>query len=447
MSQSHEDLSLLEELVRRACRGGASAADAVLIRSAGLSHRQRLGKTENLEREEAFDLGLRVLDGKRQAIVSSTDLAKGALDALLDRALAMVKSVPEDPYCGLADPDQLAREIPDLDLFDPQEVDPDTLKDLATACEDAALAVAGVTNSDGAEASWGRHGIALAASNGFARSYDTSSHAVSASVLAGEGLGMETDYDFSTAIHGEDLEDAALVGRRAGERAVRRLKARKPRTAKLPIVFEPRVAGSILGHLAGAISGPAVARGTSFLKDSLGKELFDGTVSIIDDPHRLRGLRSKPFDAEGLANSRRAIIDKGVLTTWILSLASARQLGLESTGHASRSPSSPPGPATSNLYIEPGAQSPQELIADIAEGFMVTDMMGMGVNPVTGDYSRGAAGFWIEKGEITYPVSEATIAGNLKDMFRNLTPANDLVFRYGTNAPTLRIEGMTVAGA
>jgi PmbA protein len=258
---------------------------------------------------------------------------------------------------------------------------------------------------------------------------------------------METDYDYSTTIHGEDLEDASTVGRRAGERAVKRLNARKPKTAKLPIVFEPRVAGSLLGHLAGAISGPAIARGTSFLKDSLGKALFDGSISIIDDPHRLRGLRSKPFDAEGLANSRRAIIDKGVLTTWIMSLSSARQLGLESTGHASRSPSSPPSPSVSNLSMEAGNLSPEELVADVAEGFYVTDMMGMGVNHVTGDYSRGAAGFWIEKGEITHPVSEATIAGNLKDMFRNLTPANDLEFRFGTNAPTLRIEGMTVAGA
>lgn len=447
MSQSLEDLSLLEDLIRRACKGGPYAADAVLIRSAGLSHRQRLGKTENLEREEAVDLGLRVLEGKRQAIVSSTDLTKPALDALVERALAMVKSVPEDPYCGLADPDQLAREIPDLDLHDPVEPSPDSLRERATACEEAALAIPGVTNSDGAEAGWGWHGIALAASNGFAQSYETSSHAVSASVLAGEGLGMETDYDYSTAIHGEDLEDAGTVGKRAGERAVRRLEARKPRTARLPIVYEPRVAGSLLGHLAGAISGPAIARGTSFLKESLEKALFDASISVIDDPHRPRGLRSKPFDAEGLANAHRAIIDKGILTTWVMSLSSARQLGLESTGHASRSPSSPPAPSVNNLYMEAGSLSPAELIADIAEGFYVTDMMGMGVNPVTGDYSRGAAGFWIEKGEITYPVSEATIAGNLKDMFRNLTPANDLEFRYGTNTPTLRVEGMTVAGA
>jgi PmbA protein len=258
---------------------------------------------------------------------------------------------------------------------------------------------------------------------------------------------MERDYEFSTAVYGRDLEDAAALGRRAGEKAVRRLGARKPATGKVTVIYDPRAANSLLGHLAGAISGPAIARGTSFLKDKMGQAIFAPGITIADDPHRQRGLRSRPFDAEGVATTRRNVVEDGRLTTWILSLSSARQLGLETTGHAVRGTSGPPSPATTNLYLEPGKLSPEALMADIRNGFYVTEMMGMGVNGITGDYSRGAAGFWIENGQITYPVSEVTIAGNLKDMFRQLTPANDLVFRYGINAPTLRVEGMTVAGA
>ena len=258
---------------------------------------------------------------------------------------------------------------------------------------------------------------------------------------------MERDYDFSSMVYGSDLEDAAVVGRRAGQKAVRRLGARKAKTAKLPVVFDPRVAGGLVGHLAGAINGVSIARGTSFLKDMLGQKVFAAGINIIDEPHRPRGLRSKPFDGEGVANETLNVIEDGVLTTWILDLASARQLGLETTGRAARGTSSPPGPSTTNLYMAPGSASPQELMADIGQGLYVTEMMGMGVNGVTGDYSRGAAGFWIEQGELAYPVSEVTIAGNLKEMFPLITPANDLEFRYGTNAPTLRIDGMNLAGA
>ncbi|MGE5766796.1 MAG: TldD/PmbA family protein, partial [Bacteroidota bacterium] len=288
--------------------------------------------------------------------------------------------------------------------------------------------------------------IALVTSNGFARGYARSGHSVGVSVIAGEGLGMESDYEFASAVYGRELDDPAEVGRRAGERAVQRLGAKKPPTRRLPIVFDPRISNSLLRHLAGAISGPSIARGTSFLKDRLDSQVFAKSITIVDDPHRPHGLASKPFDGEGLPNRRMNVVEDGRLTTWILDLSSARQLGLKSTGHAARGTSSPPSPSTSNLYMEPGELSPQALMADIEDGFYVTNLMGMGINGVTGDYSRGASGFRIEKGELTTPISEATIAGNLKQMFLNVTPADDLVFKYGANAPTLRIDGMTLAG-
>ncbi len=442
-----DPLALLDDLIARARKAGADAADAVLVEGASLSHAQRLGKVEKLERAEGYDLGLRVLIGKRQAIVSSNDRSAAALAALIERAIAMAKTVPEDPYCGLADSSELARDWPDLDLVDPQEPAPEALIAQAGAAEDAARAVAGVTNSEGAEAGWSRSRIALAASNGFAGSYGMTHRSVSVAVLAGTGTGMERDYDFSSAIWGEDLADPVAIGKSAGERAVKRLGARKVATCQAPVVFDPRVAGGMLRHLVGAISGPAIARGTSFLKDKLGQRIMPAGISIIDDPHRKRGLRAKPFDGEGVRNGRRAIIEDGVLQTWLLDLRSARQLGLKSTGHASRGTSGPPGPGPTNLFLEPGAVTAAELIGDITHGFYVCELMGMGVNGVTGDYSRGAAGFWIENGEIAYPVSELTIAGNLKDMFMHLTPANDLVFKTGSDAPSLRIDGMTVAGA
>ncbi|HVA14571.1 MAG TPA: TldD/PmbA family protein [Stellaceae bacterium] len=442
-----DPLSLLGDLIARATKAGADAADAVLFEGASLSHAQRLGKVEKLERSEGYDLGLRVLVGKRQAIVSSNDRSASALSELIERAIAMAKTVPEDPYCGLAAPDELARDWPSLELDDPTEPAPETLIARASAAEDAARAVKGVTNSEGAEASWGRSRVTLVASNGFAGSYSGTNSSVSAAVLAGSGTGMERDYDYTSAVWAEDLLDPSAIGTSAGERAVKRLNPRKVATQRVPVVLDPRVAGGMLRHLIGAISGPAIARGTSFLKDKLGQRIFPAGLAIIDDPHRKRGLRAKPFDGEGVRNRRRALVEDGVLQTWLLDQRSARQLGMKSTGHASRGTSGPPGPAPTNLYMAPGAVTAQELIADIAQGFYVNELMGMGINGITGDYSRGAAGFWIENGAIAYPVSEVTIAGNLKDMFLNLTPASDLVFKTGSDAPTLRIEGMTVAGA
>ena len=441
-----ERLDLLSSLIAKAKAAGADAADAVLGEGVSLTLARRLDKPEHLERAEGTDLGLRVFMGKRQAIVSSSDLGRRALDELVERAVAMVKVVPEDAFCGLADPAQLARDFPDFDGCDPVEPTPEMLTERARIAEEAARAVPGVTNSEGAQAAWGRSTVAFVASNGFARARTSSSHSISASVLAGEGLGMERDYDFTTAVHAADLESPEVIGRRAGERAVKRLKPQKATSTQVPVVYDPRVADSLIRHLASAVMGPAVARGTTFLKDKLGQRVFAPGIIIVDDPHRRRGLRSKAYDGDGIPTRKKNVVDDGVLTTWILDLGSARQLGLETTGNASRGTSSPPSPSTTNFYLAAGARSPKELIADIESGFYVTELIGMGVNGVNGDYSRGASGFWIENGEIAYPVSEITVAGNLKDMFLHMTPADDLEFRHATDAPTVRVDGMTVAG-
>ena len=439
-------LDLLTDLVASAKKVGADAADAVIFKSAHLGLRQRLGKPEMLERSESQDLGLRVLVGKRQASVSSTDPSPKALSELVERAVAMARLAPEDPYCGLADPDAIARNVPDLDLNDPAEPSPEALESRAKETEDAARAVPGITNSEGAEATWSRSEIAIAASNGFTGAYARSGHGVSVSVVAGTGAGMETDYDYSSSVYGGDLEDAAVVGRRAGERTVKRLNPKKAETARVPVVFDPRVAASLVSHIAGAINGPSIARKASFLKDRMGQQILAHGLSVIDDPLKPRGLRSRPFDGEGIAARRMALVEDGVLKTWLLDLASARQLGLVTTGHAARGTSGPPSPSASNLYLAAGTKSRDELMADIKSGFYVTSLMGHGINMVTGDYSRGASGFWIENGKLTYPVSEVTVAGNLKDMFLAMTPANDLEFRMAVNSPTLRVEGMTIAG-
>lgn len=446
MTSPRPPLELLDGLIQAAKNTGADAADAVFIKGTSLSLAQRLGEPESLERSESTDVGLRVLIGQRQAIVSTSDLRQAALDQIVTQSVAMAKSVPEDPFCGIAEPDQLMMTPPDLDICDPDDVSPDALKDWARDAEDAARAVPGVTNSEGAEASWSRTRIALMASNGFAQTYERGRVGLSASVIAGEGTAMERDYDYSSAVYTEDLLTPEDIGKSAGEKAVKRLKPRKMPTAQVPVVYDPRAGGSIIRHLASAINGTAVARGTTFLKESLDQRLFPENIQIFDDPHRRRGLGSRPFDGEGIAAERLTLIDQGVLTTWLLDLRSARQLGLQTSGRAARGVTSPPSPTTTNLYLEAGTQTPEELIADIKSGFYVTELIGMGVNTVTGDYSRGAGGFWIENGEITFPVSEVTIAGNLKDMFASLSAANDLEFRYGTNVPTLRIEGMTIAG-
>ena len=442
----HAPSDLLGDLLQRAKKAGADAADAMLVESGALAVTRRLGKLEKVERAESHDLGLRVFVGRRQAIVSSGELDGAALDHLVQQAVTIAKAVPEDRYAGLAEPEQIATSLPDLDLDDGVEPDAEALAELAGAAEEAALAHPRITNSEGAEAHWSRSRTTLAATNGFVGAVARSSHGLSAAVIAGGNGAMERDYEFASVIRAADLPDAATLGRQAAERAARRLNPRKVRSQAVPVVFEPRVAGSIIRHLVGAISGPAVARGTTFLKDSMGERIFAEGISIVEDPLRPDGLRSRAFDAEGIAARQYRLIDRGVLTTWLLDCASARQLGLQPTGHAVRGVSSAPSPAPANVHVEPGTIGPQELIQDIPSGFYVTEMMGMGINYVTGDYSRGAAGFWIENGEIASPVSEVTIAGTLQNMFLALTPASDLSFRYGIDAPTLRIEGMTVAG-
>jgi len=446
LSFSKDPLGHLSDLVAAAKTAGADAADAIYVEGISVSTACRKGKPESLSRSEGYDLGLRVLIGKRQAIVSSSDLSKAALDDLVSRAVAMAKVVPEDPYCGLAPAELLATDIPDLDTCDPVEPSAAVMEQRTAEAEEAALAIAGVSNSEGAEAGWGKSRMAVAGTNGFAQQREGSGHSLSVSVVAGEGTRMERDYDYSTAVYGSDLSKAADLGRSAGEKAVARLNPQKVATTQVPVVFDPRVSSSLVGHLAGAINGSSVARGTTFLKDKMGARLFGEGVQIIDDPRRQRGLRSKAFDAEGVATQTRHLIENGVLQTWILDLRSARQLGLETTGNASRGPSSPPSPSTTNLYMAAGQISRDDLIGGIKSGLYVTELIGMGVNGITGDYSRGAGGFWIENGEITYPVNEVTIAGNLLDIFQNLVPADDLEFRFSTNAPTLRVDGLTLAG-
>jgi PmbA protein len=438
---------VLETLIRAARAAGADAADALVVESVSSSVSYRLGKLEDVERAESSDLGLRVFVGERVAFVSSTDLSPRGVSELPERAVAMARLAPEDKFAGLAPADRLAATYPDLDIEDRGEPSADLLVERARAVEGAAMAVKGITNSEGGGASFGRSAIALATSTGFFGRYAATSHSIGVSVVAGEGTGMETDHDSASARHAVDLESAELVGRRAGERTVARLNPHKMKSKAMPVVFDPRVSAGLIGHFAGAISGASIARGVSFLKDKMGEAVFAPNITIIDDPHRLRGLRSKPFDGEGVRNHRTALVQGGVLKTWLLDCASAKQLGLQTTGHAARGTGGPPSPSTTNLYMEPGKVDPYALMEDIREGLYVTDLMGMGVNGVTGDYSRGAAGFFIENGKLSYPVAGVTIAGNLKDMFRHLVPANDLVFRYGTNAPTLRVEGMTVAGS
>lgn len=441
------DANLLADLMKWAKAAGADAADALYVNGEAISVAQRMGKREKLESSEGRDLGLRVFVGQRQAFVSSTDFAPAALRALAGRAVDMARAVPEDPVCGIAPEELLAGSWPDLDLHDKKRPSAKALLAMAAEAEDAARAVKGVTNSEGAEASWGRTSVMLAASNGFSGGYRRSGYSLSCAVLGGEGTGMERDYEWSSAVHLEDLMAARTVGRNAGKFVVRRLNPRKAKSARVPVVYDRRVSGGLIGHLAGAINGRAVARGTSFLKDKMGEKIFADGIRILDNPHRKRGLGSRPFDAEGLPTKRYAVIDDGRLTTWLLDLAAARQLKLKPTGHAARGTSGPPSPTTSNFYLEKGKLSFDELLGDIKSGLYITDLIGFGVNGVTGDYSRGASGFWIENGKLAWPVSGITVAGNLKDMFLNMTPASDLQFKSSTNAPTVRIEGLTVAGS
>jgi len=448
MQSLEQARKIAESLVELGIAAGATAADALYIGDRSSSVQVRLGETESVSRSEGEEVGLRLFVGQRSATAASSDLSAEALGTLVERCLAMAREAPEDPYAGLAPSALLQQgEVASLDVFEQHDSDPTELRARALEAEEAARAVPGVTNSNGAGASASASIIALATSGGFAGAYRTSGHGTSASVVAGEGGSMQRDHAWHTARHLEDLEGATEIGRRAGERAVARLNPTRPKPGKLPVIFDPRVASTLLGHFAGAINGSSVARKTSFLRDKLGTAVFAPGVAIVDDPLRLRGLRSRPFDAEGLRVARCEIVAGGILNQWIADSAAARQLRIEPTGHAARGVGGAPGASPSNLYMAAGSRSREELLSSVPEAVLVIELIGQGVNGVTGDYSRGAAGFMVRRGEIAEPVAEITIAGNLIDMFATLEPASDLEFRRGVDAPTIFVPEMMVAAA
>ncbi len=432
------DLDLLSDLIDRAKRAGADAASAGLSVSNSLSVQRRNGRTEHLERSESRDLGFSLYIGQRVASVSASSVDPAQFDTMIARAIAMAQVVPEDIYAGLAEDAAIPPPEIDLDLVDPFEPGVELLLARAQEAEDAARSIAGVTNSEGAEAGWGRSQHLLATSAGFVGRTEATHHSLSATALAGQGTDMQRDYDYSGTVYFSDQTNPTEIGHSAGTRAVARLNPSRPKTGTYPVIFSNRISSSLIGHMLGAITGASVARGTSFLKDALQTSLFADNVSLLEDPHRKRGLRSRPFDGEGVATRARSIIDNGILTTWLLDSRSARQLKLRSTGHAR---------GTGNLTLAPSELSPEQLMADIAEGIYITELIGSGVNQLTGDYSRGAAGFMIRNGQRAEPIAEITIAGHLRDMFKSLAPANDLTHKHGTDVPSVRIEGMIVAGS
>lgn len=447
MTQSPE--ALCHALIDAARKAGADAADAMAAEGSSLSIEVREGKLEHAERSDGTDVGLRVFVGKRQALVSSSDTRGETLAAMAERAVAMAREAPEDPYAGLADPAQLAQDwdLAALELTDPAgEPAPAALQEDALAAEAACQAVEGITQVQSAAAGYGRHHVHLAATNGFSGGYQRTGRSLSCTGIAGTGTGMERDYDGDSRTFQSDLRSAEEIGRTAGERAVARFGARKPKTGSYPVLFDERISSSLIGHLLAAVNGAAVARGSSWLKDAQGQQVLPEALSVIEDPHRARIAGSRPFDGEGLATRRRAIVADGILDGWVLDLASARKLGLESTANAARGIGGVPSPSTWNIALTQGDASREDLIKQMGTGLLVTSMIGSTINPNTGDYSRGASGFWVENGEIAYPVNECTIAGNLRDMLRRIVPANDARTHLSTVVPSLLIEGMTLAG-
>jgi len=439
---------IAQSLVERGIAAGATSADVFYTADRSSTVQVRLGELEDVSRSEGEEISLRLFSGQRSASVASSDLYSEGLRVLVERCLAMAREAPEDPYAGLAPAELLQHgDLPFIDGDDPREPDPAELRERALNAERTALAVDGVSNSNGAGASASASTVALATSSGFSGAYRITGHSCSAGVIAGEGGAMQRDHAWHSARHLEDLEAADAIGRKAGERAVARLNPSRPKPGKYPVLFQPRVASSLLGHFATAISGSSVAAKTSFLRDKLGQRVFAEGVAIVDDPLRLRGVRSRPFDAEGVRVARREFVLGGVLEGWIAESASARQLGIEPTGHASRLLGGAPTAAPSNMYLAAGSRTLEELLAVFPEAVLVTELIGQGVNAVTGDYSRGASGFMVRNGEIAEPVAEITVASNLLDMYATLEPANDLEFRYGTDAPTLLVPEMTVGAA
>ncbi len=438
----------VEALVEQARIAGADAADALYVCSESQSVQVRLGELEHVDRSEGEEMGLRVFVGHRSASVASSDFSPEAMRELVARAVAMAREAPEDPYAGLASAELIASApFPDIDSEDRSSDDPQTLQNRALAAEKAALAVPGVTNSSGGSAGSSSSAVALATSTGFSGAYRSTGHSANVSVIAGEGAAMQRDSAWHGVRHVTDLDPPEEIGRLAGERAVAKLNPSKPKAGRYPVLFDPRVAGSLIGHFVGAITGSSVARKSSFLQEKLGQQIFGVGLRIVDDPLRPRGLRSRPFDSEGLPVSLTDLIEDGILKTWIADSASARQLGIRPTGHAVRGVGGPPGAGPSNLYIAPGQRSREELLAAFPEAVLVTELIGQGVNGVTGDYSRGAVGFMVRAGAIAEPIAEITIASNLLDMFATLEPGSDLEFRRGVDSPTLLVPEMTVAAA
>ena len=444
------DKDVMNILIDTALSNGATAADCVLSRSRGVSLTRRLGKDETIERYEDFDTGLRVFVGNKIASVSTNENSEVAIKEVAQRAVEMAKIAPQDNFSFIASQEIIqAFPIDDtisVDSYDEVEPSIDIIRDRATEVEDAALSVKGITNSDGADASWGEGETLLMTSNGFFGSSKKSNHSVSVVVIAEKDGKMERDYDYSSKVFGQDLKNLNEIGLEAAKKTLAKIGAIKPVTGKYPVIFDQRVSRSIASHFASAINGSAIARKTSFLKDMLNKQIANTAISIIDDPFFKRGLGSRLFDAEGLGSRKYTLIENGVLQQWLLDLSSAKQLNLNPSGNAKRGISGPPSPGTSNFMISPGDVTPENLIKNISEGFFVTDMIGSSISMITGDYSRGASGFWIKNGELSQPISEATIAGNLKEMFMTLQPANDLDYSHSINSPTLLIEGMTIAG-
>jgi PmbA protein len=441
--------TLTEQMIAIAKKAGADSVDAIAVDGTSVSIDVRAGALEKAERSEGVDVGMRVFVGQRQACVSSSDAKTATLEQMAERAVAMAREAPEDPHAGLADAAQLAvdRDSAGLEMFDPtDEPDPAMLQDDAASAEAAALQNKDISQVQSASAGYSRRRIHLAASNGFSGGYTRSDRGLSCVAISGTGADMERDYDYDSRIFQADLRDADDIGRQAAVRAVERTGARKPKTGSFPVLFDERIASSLVGHISQAVNGAAIARGSSWLRDALGEQVLPKGISLIEDPRRPRAFSSRMFDAEGLATQRRAIIDDGVLTGWTLDLANARKLGMDSTASASRGTSAPPSPSLSNLALTQGDKSRADLISDMGTGLLVTSMIGSTVNPNTGDYSRGAAGFWVENGEITYPVNECTVAGNLREMLLGMITANDARPHLSHVVPSILIEGLTLAG-
>ena len=433
-------------LIKKSKKAGAEDVDVVYVENTNIDVGCRLKKIEKLERSESNDLGLRFIKNKKQVIVSSNDLSNKSLEELVYKASNMVKAVPKDPYCSIAEKKDLIKKIPNLNILENKEPSINSLKNKVIEAEKAGLNVNGVTNSEGSEIGWNKSKIHLFNSNGLNVNYQSSNYSIYVVLIAGKGTSMEREYEFASSVSEKDLIKPSIVGKTAGEKAVKRLKPRKIKTSKIPVIFSPRVANSFLRYLSSSINGNSIARGTSFLKKKLNKKIFSENIIIVDNPLKKGGLQSKPFDGEGLETKKTEIVKNGELKTWILDLSTAKQLKLKSTGHASRGISSPPSPNPTNLYFEPGNISKKNLIGNIKKGIYLTELMGSSVNLINGDYSRGGSGFWIDKGEITYPINEITIADNLNEMFKRIILADDLEFKQGLNSPTMLIENMTVAG-